>query len=502
MEFLRELVFVVNRNKVKQIELLDLEQKPASKINQFYQAISTEKIKTDEEAKAYLYNKGVTPNAYYNLKARLLKKLLNTIFFIDNNGPKQTDRRIAMHEASKSLAAAQLLMSKGAPIAAVKQFTKLLRVAEKYEFNSIALTAVRALRIHYGARKIDQKKYLLYSKLCDTYQEIDYWENKAVAHYTRIVSGYNDRKQDRKKLQVLCRGFYEELRAKEKSIQSYSFIFYTALIRLMQYTIVDDYISVIPISEELLDVFQNKPFSTSTAIQNFLHHQIVGHLQAGDFEKGLEAGKKSQGLSPEGTSNWFKHQEFHLLLGMQTGRYQEALDVYQTTTNHSQFSLLKEKERENWTLFHAYLTFLQQHGKIVVDESAGKFPAFRMQSFLNKMPTYTQDKEGKNVAVLIINILYLISRRKKNEAIDRIERMEKYCLRYLNKEDNRRAYYFLRLLLSIPSGSFQIDRIEILAEASLQELAKLPSTSSNLFGRMEIIPYEVLWEMIINDLRT
>lgn len=498
MNYLRELVYVVNRNKVKRIELLDLEGSPSSKVNELYLAISDGRVKSDEDAKALLYKGDETPNAYYNLKARLKERLLNTLFFVDVNQPKQTDRRLAMHETSKSLAAAQLLIAKGARKVAIKEFTRLLKVAEKYEFTHIALTAARVLRHHHGTMAIDHKKYEHYRNLCSHYQEVDNWEDLADCYYGDIVSAYYNKKTDQEKLGERCADYYAELRPMEGKIDSYKFAFHTALLRLMQYTLVNDYISTISVSEELIKSFSGRPFATNTAIQNFLHHQVVGYLQLRDFQKGLEAVRKSQGLSIEGTSNWFQHQEYHFMLAMQTGQYQEAYKVYLETTNHDQYSYLKESEKENWILIHAYLAFLRSHDLITIEQKDGRFPNFRLQSFLNKLPNYVRDKEGKNISVLIIQIVYLISNNKRGEAIDRIEGMKKYCLRYLSKEENRRSYYFLQLLITIPSGGFDPDRIKFLSKKPLEQLTALPSTRSNIFERMEVVPYEILWEMILS----
>ena len=41
MENIKELVYIVNRNKVKRIDMLDLTEKSPSKVNALYQAISS-----------------------------------------------------------------------------------------------------------------------------------------------------------------------------------------------------------------------------------------------------------------------------------------------------------------------------------------------------------------------------------------------------------------------------------------------------------------------------
>ena len=132
------------------------------------------------------------------------------------------------------------------------------------------------------------------------------------------------------------------------------------------------------------------------------------------------------------------------------------------------------------------------------EEQSGRH--FRLSRFLNEMEVFSKDKQGMNIAILIIEILLGIAQKKYDELIDRVEAMDKYRSRYLREEEVARANHFLRMLLQIPKNSFR--REEAIAKAcdDQRALEAIPIEMANQTFEIEIIPYEKLWEIALEIL--
>ena len=101
---------------------------------------------------------------YQKLKSRLKRSLLNSIYFLDTKKANYTDRQKAYYEGNKDWAAAKILIGKNARIVAIQLCLKLLTLAEKFEFTDLSVDVLRILRLHFGAREGNVKKYEMYRR--------------------------------------------------------------------------------------------------------------------------------------------------------------------------------------------------------------------------------------------------------------------------------------------------------------------------------------------------
>ena len=500
MEKLRQLVRIVNRNKVKKIDLLDLQTKPDSKINQLYHLISSREAITDAEAKSLIALNGKGASAYSNLKAKLKTRLLNTLFFIDVDKRNYTDRQAAYLRINRDLAAAKILLAKLSLELAVDELEKVLRLAEKFEFTEAALEVARLLRLHSGTRG-NEKKYQKYVALYQKYAEINRWENLAEQQYADLMFHYEKKQSTSVELQQLATQYYRELKEGIEKNTSYKFRFYAALVQFYQHTCVNDYIVLLPQTRKVIQFFEQKAYQAHTPIQICLHHQLVAYLQKRDYENGLAVGIQTQKFLEKGSYNWFKNQEYLLILALHSSEYQKAYEHYLIATNHSQFKSLPEEVRDIWEIYRAYLHFLLKQAFFEVAPKENSFSKFRINRFLNDQPHFSKDKRGMNVAILVIQILFYLQEKKHELANDRIEAVQKYAQRHLYKQDSLRSYYFIRLLLCIPRGNFDKETVLKVAKRPLAKFKDSIDLKSNPFHKMEIIPYQKIWEIALDIIK-
>lgn len=499
MDILKELTTIVNKNRIK--HLSSLGQKRKSKIQELYQAIINQKVKTDEEAATYLLGDNHKGSGYRNIKKRLKQELINHVFFIDLKRPLYSDQQRAYYNCWKEWAAAKILLGRGALKASLDICHRILPLAQKYEFTELSLTMLRTLRSHYGTLEGDAPKFELYNAMYKEYESIWNAESLAEELYTELILHYSNPKGDKTLLFQKASSYYQRLKPLMEQFDAYKLHLCGQLIRIMKFMSQHDYQSTATICKDAILFFQQKPYQARIALQILWHQQLVCHIQLKQFEEGKRVAKACLELIPEGNYNWFKQQELFLLLALHTQNYEEGYKIYRDTMEQKRFTFLPQRTQELWRIYNGYLHYLLQLKKIPAPDSVLVKKQFRMGKFLNEVPIYSKDKRGMNIPILIIQILFLILNNQYDKAIDRIEAIEKYCSRYLRQDGTFRSNCFIKMLLQIPIHGFDASSIEQNAKKYRDQLVRVPLELANQAHEIEIIPYEDLWELAIQSLR-
>lgn len=500
MKDLKELAYIVTKNKLKSIKILDTEKHANSKLMAFYEGLSQNEIDSDEEALLTLYPRTLNKSAYRKLKSNLRNHLLNTLFFIDLKKKTYTDRQRAFYECQKDWAAANILMAKNARETCVDLCSKILRYGEEYEFSELNRDVSRFLRLHYGSREGDVKKYEYYKKKATQFDEICRQENTVEELYTELVIKHVNTIGNQQGMDVLAREIVKEIEPIMSNWDTYKIHLYGGLIQLMVHTTQNNYQETILICDSIIHFFERKSYQAFTPLQIAYYQKLVCMIQLRKFENAEEVAEKCMSLIEEGTFNWFKYNELYFTVCMHTEKYQKAYHIYCEVVNHKRYNFLPPNNKEIWIINEAYLKYLAQIETIIPDEQNNHFAKFSIGKFVNETPIFSKDKRGMNIAILGIQILFLILTKKYGKAIDRIEAVEKYCTRYLRQPDTIRSYYFIKMLLTIPLANFHQVAVERKSKVYLDKLRKQPLELSDQTHKIEIINYEKLWTFALDSL--
>ena len=189
------------------------------------------------------------------------------------------------------------------------------------------------------------------------------------------------------------------------------------------------------------------------------------------------------------------------MLSMHTRNYQDAYEVFLQTVEHKRFKFLPPSLVEIWKIYEAYLYYLIALQQVAVDKKGeAHFARFRMNKFLNETPIFSQDRRGMNIPILVIQILFMVHSKQFNLAIDRIEAINKYCFRYLRQDETFRSNSFIKMLLTIPENSFHRAGVLRKAEKYFRKMEEFPQNLAAQSYEVEVIPYEDLWEFVVNTL--
>jgi hypothetical protein len=497
MDVLKELVQVLPPKKLQALQQLQTLSDEDSLVGRFYQAIATGKIDTDEDARSFLQE--ISDSHFYKLKSELKGRLINVLFLAELNEPGYVDRQKAYFEVYKLWAAIKLLLGKHAKKTAVQFARKLLTKAEQFEFTDLALDICRTLRLHYGTIEGDEKKFQLYNDRFKYFEKLFHWENRAEEYYADLILQYVRSKKADEEVVDKAKGYLQELATGAADLDSYQLDLCRGLIRIMEYSGANDYAKTIEAAKTLTDYFETKTYTAITPLQIGYNQQLVGYILLKDFERGKAIVDRGLSLENRGGFNWFKFQELYLLLALHAQEYGEAYQIYQQTIKHPRFGRLPSATQEMWKIFEAYLAYL-----ISIDRVSGisdnALKNFRLGRFLNETPIFSRDKRGMNIPILVVQVLFFISRKDYSKAHDRIEALKKYSSRYLRKDQSFRSNCFLKMLVEVSKANFHKAAVQRNTVDLLQKLAEVPVHTANQSYEIEILPFEDSWEMVLDSL--
>lgn len=497
MEALRELVQLVTRNKLKSIDVVDFSENGDSRVGELYRIVADGEADSDQEAAKLLYPDAKSTTGYRKLKNKLRRKLINSLLLVDLNQASYSDRKSAYYECYKEWAAVRVLLAKNAWAQCVEIAERILKYAIKYEFTELTLDLIGILRLHYGTRLGDLKRFEEFKKLSLEYEPVYMAENKAELLYTELVVHYVNNKSTKTNLQKKAELALIELSDSLRRYSSYRLHLYGGMIRLMISSTVNKHEDTISTCDDIIDFFEAKPYQAETPLQAAYYQKLICHSQLGQFEPGKKAAQKCIALIEEGTVNWFKYYEMYFILAMYTGNYHEALDVFCQTTQHKRFNYLPDNTKEVWLIYEAYLHFLAATGLLQPTKEKDCLEAFRLGRFMNEAVIYSKDKAGMNVAIIIFQLVYLIVKGEYGKVIDKSEAISKYCSRYLNEEHTIRSYYFIRALLTLASAGDYNEEKRQKAEAYRPKFALDGAAAVGQTLQIEVIPYDKLWEIVV-----
>jgi len=502
MEEIISLVNYINKNKIKQSDIISSHQSfPDSKIYELYQKLADGDFETEEEAETYFFPDSENRKAYFTrLKRQLKERLINNYFLIDVNEANYTDTQRAYHTCVKNMAAARMMLSRLIRPPAISIAEQTLRHALSYGFSEISLPLAKMLRTHYGTIKKDRKKFERYNEIVKEQLQILNSETTAEQYYLEVSMDISRTQSYTPEMIERAQRYAEELRPHTKSLSSLRLTLYAYTVYVGQYELANDYDRVICACQEAIEFFEStKQFDLPYLKTIFLIKTILSQTQIKCFEEAEQTVKKTLSILPEGSTNWFIAMDCYLINCFHAGRYQQAYEITEQALSHHKFENLYPHVQQHWKIHQAYINYLIQIGKI--NPSKGSVVQhFRLSKFLNEVIEYSRDKRGSNIAILVVQFLFLLEQKEYNRIIDKMESLAVYTQRYLRQDSTYRSNCFLKMLLKVPKHDFNRAAVSRKVKQLHEKLTEVPTNVAQQGGEIEIIPYEQLWQFALQSM--
>ena len=499
-EVLKELARTVTRNKIKNIEVLGNPGKEQSRVELFYDAITSDKFKSEKELVRHFFETYDTKNpGYLKLKNKLIHQLVNMAFFVDVNQPVFNERAKAYYALYRDFAAAVILSNRNAAKSGIYLFQLVLEQSIKYEFTDLATDVSRMLRREFARVGGDYEKNQYYPGLYRKFEEKRRYEMLALDYYETLVSYYINKRSPNEEIHKLATAYFDELTPILERVDTSAFYGNTYYIGIIKYSSINDIESALNICNEALKTLEPRRNTNKTTLVGFTLQKMAFYTQLRviDTVKFKELLDFCLSILEEGHFTWFRAYEVYFYHCTYFTLYEEALDVYKKISQSPSFALLEGSHHDNWLLLGGYLHLLSNLGALdpaKVEEVVGPF---RYGKLYNEIEVLRKDKEGMNIPLMLLPVLFQLSKKSADRAQDiAVEALEKYRQRWLNNDMNRRSNSFLKLLIAFS----QKDYATIAAEKKInKELEILKNETPEVAGQnfaVEIVPYETLWALL------
>ena len=499
MQSLKEVIYLLRQHNINPFEhLRDGDGRGgSSKLLAMFEGIRDGQINSDSEAEKKLYGNQMGGNAYRKLKSDIKGHLIDSILDINTFKSDFSDYQRAYYDCHKKWLVVRILAGMNANISAMELAEKLLHKASKFDFTFLSMDISSFLRIQYGLRESNSIKYREMSELFSKFRALYDAECLAEQLYTELIVTYVNKRGTNNEIHERAIQAFQTIKPLMDSCESYKLQMYGYLVGLLQFTSVKDYGSAIEFCNSAIAFFNKRSYEARTPLQIFHYQNLIGNIQLGHFYAGQVSAHECLRFLQEGTFNWFKYQELFLSLCFHSQEYKQADETLQNILAHPRFQFLPDNAKEIWTIYESYLYFLHSLG-LVQSKLAQKF---KLDRFERRTPIFSKDKGGLNVAIIVIRILILLSERKFRKFIDEVDAINQYCYRHLKGEHTKRSYYFIKMLLVIPFAQFEPKQVEVKVKLLKQKLESHPFNVENQNNEVEIIPFERLWDMLMQQLK-
>ena len=494
MQDLKELILLLTQHNVHPLK--HLVGSSDSKLLALYEGIVKGKFNTDEDAAAALYQGKAAGSHYRKLKSDLRERLLEHVFQINTDQSNYSDYQKAYYDCHKQWVVVRFLTGQNANTVALTLANRLLRVSEKFDFILLCMDIASYLRIQYGLRESNDKRFREANQQFEHFRKVYDAECLAEELYTTLVVRTVNNRSAQQEVHDMAEEFFSRIKPVMEQYQTYKLHMYGYMIGLMYFTSTNDYRTALQYCDEAIRFFKARPYEARVPLQIFYYQHLICNIQLRQFEEGKHSAQECIRLMQEGTFNWFKYRELYLHLLLHTQQYDEAASVLLETLEHPRFEFLPDNAAEIWRIYESYIYYLATAGKMAVPAKN----KFKLAKFINDLLIFNKDKSGMNIAIIIIKWLTLLQGKQYGKILDEVEATEQYCYRHLRGDNTKRSYYFLKMLLQIPMGQFDPEAIKPKVERFRASLEQTPLQLANQTYEIEIIPYEDLWNLAMESL--
>jgi hypothetical protein len=188
---------------------------------------------------------------------------------------------------------------------------------------------------------------------------------------------------------------------------------------------------------------------------------------------------------------------------MYGGKYDEALVLASRMINHPRFARISDFYQELFTTLLGYLHLLVDFNVVNKELSIepDSLPEFKLGKFLNTTPVFSKDKRGINISIILLHIAWLLKRKDYSAIIDRTDSLNQYAYRYLRRDDTFRSNCMIKMVIQMTKADFNPIRTERYTADLRKQLSTVPLMGSGENIEIEMIPFEVLWDIMMRSLQ-
>ncbi|RNI27446.1 hypothetical protein EFA69_15045 [Rufibacter immobilis] len=484
MEELRKLIQIVEKRAGKPNHIFIYK----SKEERLYDEIVNGKITDDHTGYSILYKSGQDGKGLKMIKSRLRKKLMNQLFFLDEDND---DIGAAIEQSCLTkYYQAKVLVDSGANDLAAPILHQVIKKAKEFDFNYIVSLCTRTLLQVYMNLNERSKFYKVKEQLekiaprleADQESEILFMEAKVELSYS--VSA-------RKNYLTKVKPVIERLLTIWTEARTFKAFNNYYRLSVWLHELQGNFEDIITLTNQFNELTaDNDAFAKRFDIKFNQFIQVYAYLRCKRLEEGLALANTYYSSFDQSSNNWFAYMENYILLAIHAKKYDVAhLLLHQVQTNPF-IKKINKLAQERWVIFEAYLHFVAPQSE----------QPTKWITLLQNAQNYSKDKEGFNVAILILQVMYYLEIVDFEALEYRVESLKKYAQNHFKDSFSERSRTFFKLLAVLVRSNFDPLVTQKKGQYLYTKLQRTP-TPGDAYAEIEIIPYEHLWELILERLK-
>ena len=490
----KELIVFLGTQK---IDLEEIESKLTDNGVKFIQGIKSAKWPTDEDACESIFGKVKSKN-YNKLKGVVRRAIISSISG-KSNPHKAFNPQIDViyKKLNQDFTVYNLLKGQNYSTSAVYIGELLIANSVKYSFSEFILKVTSELIEYFSIFNLNPSKVKHYIKIQEEFTGIILWEQKAYLTYSKMMNLFIKEFSPGKKAIIISDEFLPAAQHMVGKINSIRFHLRYFLIKVFHHYSQKDFLAMDSTAQAAGDYFKNLNYRRYRTENMFLRKRVEANLILNNIELCKLLLNTILQNSILGDSNWYNTLEITTTLQIHEKQYNEAIKSFLSGKINAHSETVSKTIFTRWGLLEAYINFLQLAG--VAPESP-TMSRYRINRFINETPQYSEDKKGRNIQLIIAQLLFYIIDKNWDKMEEKIDALQKYGTRYLRKNELFRSQVFIKMLLEIPRRMYHpqaIIRHTAKYRKRLEEMA--PNIDLN-GSTLEIIPYEHLWDLIIQNI--
>ncbi|MDQ3292456.1 MAG: hypothetical protein M3Q05_14310 [Bacteroidota bacterium] len=492
MDDLRKLVRIVTNRGQKNFPLLELKSKSTNKEVDLFNKIKSGQCETDQQAAALMYNAQPNDPRIKMLKSRLRKKLLNHLFFLDFTDPSLKISHRYEQQSLTLLYQARTLMNEGENTTSAGLLRSALDLAIEAEFTPIIIDCYQLLLENYSLT-ISTKDFYETRSILAKYRAIGALEQEAADLYFTSRLELNKSVSAKNKYLDNLKDVVQKLEELWKKTQSATIFDYYYKLNISLHELTGNFAEILKttaLSEELLQKGKINKKRFDDRYNKFIN--VYAYLRVKEYEKGLQAAASFVQVFNRSTNNWFAFMENYFLLAMHAGQYDQASKLYAEVMRNTFYRKISRSAQERWSLYGTYLYFVNPSDEV--------FKQSNYRKLMSLVPEYSKDKQGFNVAILILQFIYFVRAQDTDALNYRMDSLKKYAGRHLTHQLSKRNLLFFKMLMLLVKEDLDYTQAKKKGELLLQRLKNTP-VPGDAYAEIEIIPYEHLWTLILDMLK-
>lgn len=485
MDEISKLLKLININSCKSTVILNRSTK--SKEGQLIDAVSKSRYLNDNELAELLYASNANDVRYKMLKYRVKKKLYNQLILLDINNDNLTTIEYKEQECLRLILLAKVLYRKLEFELSHNLSNKAFKISQEYDFTELSVLTLSVSEACLAELNY-KKEHKYFSEQLSIYESKEHLNINSQqlfnASKMSLTKSVKARKQSLESLpQIISQLKANWIKASTVTTFNYYYklsIWYNELIGNFE-----EIIKITHIANDLVNI--NKVNSNRFNTKYNYYILVYSYLRNRDYEKGLELAGIYKPEFQVGTLNWFAYMENYFLLALHAKHYKLCSLLLNEVTENGSFTTIFKNSSERWALYREYLTLISPDLEV-----GGK----NTNPFIMFLPEYSKDKQGFNVAILILQFIHYLQKRETEALLFRIESLKKYILTHLKDAFSLRSKAFLKLLILTVTEDYDPVATSKRGVKLYQKLVETP-IPGDAYAEIEIVPYEHLWEHIL-----